>query len=272
MAPLLALLSIACVPAPPEVAARAAPVAAPAEPVWPEEGAPLRPPPIEVPPGFRPRTVFLVAGHGAPGNDGNLGATCVREQDFALEATEALGRRLDATGWFRTVRARTGEERPSYAARLAHQERSGASTWIELHSDARADAVTPNGTSADGETCWRDDGEPGFTVLVRDRGAARLVEDRLALARALARAMTETGFLPWVGDNYGEQYVADEVPGVWRDRRRLFVLDRPRVPSVIVETHNARDGREPLRWAEERTHEAFGRAVIRGLLAFHDRR
>jgi N-acetylmuramoyl-L-alanine amidase len=67
--------------------------------------------------------------------------------------------------------------------------------------------------------------------------------------------MTDAGFLPWIGDDYGGQYEADETPGVWRDRRRLFVLDRPKVPSIIVETHNARDGREPERWQEPRTHE-----------------
>jgi hypothetical protein len=57
------------------------------------------------------------------------------------------------------------------------------------------------------------------------------------------------------------------VPGVWLDRRRRFVLDRPTVPSVIIETRDARDGREP--WAEDRTHDVFGRAVIAGLLSFY---
>lgn len=167
------------------------------------------------------------------------------------------------------VRARTGDARPSYAARLRHLARSGATTLIELHSDARADGVVANGVAPDGETCWRDDGEPGFTVLVRDRGDDELVARRLTLARSIARSLTAAGFLPWVGDNYGDLYEADEVAGVWRDRRGLYMLDRPSVPSVLIETHNALDGRESLRWTEPRTHDVFGRAVIAALVAFY---
>lgn len=239
-------------------------------PVWPEPGTELVPPVIEVPDGFGPETVFLVAGHGAPGNDGNLGSACTREQDFTLDATERLADLLDATGVFTAVRARRGAARPTYRARVAHLERSGATAMIELHSDARADAPYANAVSPDGETCWRDDGEPGFTVLVRTRGAAKpLADERLALARSLARALTDAGFPPWVGDNYGSLYDADDVPGVWLDRRNLFMLRTPKVPSVIVETHNAMDGREVVRWEEDDTHDVFGRAVISGLLSFY---
>lgn len=238
---------------------------------WPDTSGALVHPVIEIPPGFARREVFVSAGHGAPDNHGNLGAWCTREEDFALDAADRLADLLDATGVFAAVRARTGHERPSYAARIRRLEASGAATMIELHSDVRADEVVLNATASDGAPCWRDDGEPGFTVLVRDRGAPALVAERLALARSLARSLADAGFPPWVGDNYEDLYVADDVPGVWLDRRNLFVLRAPSVPSVIVETHNARDGRETLRWDEPETHDAFGRAVIAALLAFHRR-
>ena len=264
---LAACTSHATVPAPPPLVVESALHVVPA---WPEPGADLVPPVIEVPPDFGTETVFLVAGHGAPGNDGNLGSLCTREQDFTLDATERLADLLDATGVFVPVRARTGDARPSYRDRVRHLERSGATAMIELHSDARGDAPYPNAVSAGGETCWRDDGEAGFTVLVRTRGAPKaLAAKRLALARSLAAALTAAGFPPWVGDNYGGLYDADEVPGVWLDRRNLFMLRTPTVPSVIVETHNALDGREVLRWEQPATHDAFGRAVIDGLLSFY---
>jgi N-acetylmuramoyl-L-alanine amidase len=227
---------------------------------------------IEVPEDHVRQKVFVVAGHGTRTNEGNLGAWCTREQDFTLRAASNLARMLDATGQFDAIEARTGDQRPSYSARLRHLERVGATAMIELHSDARADRMRPHAISMDGETCWRDDGEPGFTILVADReGTAELIEDRLALARALGRALADAGFTPWVGDNYQGLYEADEVPGVWRDRRRLFMLREPGVPSVLIETHNGKDGRETLRWEEPATHDAFGRAVLSGLLSFYGR-
>lgn len=263
------LLWLACAPLPPPSAVPP-PVVEVAPSVWPEAGAPLTPPVVEVPEGFRPQRVFVVAGHGAPGNSGNLGSTCVREQDFTRMAADRLARMLDATGQLDAILARTGGARPSYRARLAHLEASGAAAMIELHSDSRADSATAAGVAEDGEVCWSDHREPGFTVLVRDRGPAALVAERLSLARHLAIAMAQAGFPPWTGDNYEGLYEADAVPGVWRDRRRLFMLDRPTVPSVIIETHNARDLLESQRWQEARTHEVFGRAVLAGLLAHLD--
>lgn len=240
---------------------------------WPDSSAALHHPVLEVPEGFEVQEVFVVAGHGTRGGEGNLGSWCVREQDFTLRAAQSLSALLDATGQFVAIQARTGTQRPSYRSRLRHLERSGATAMIELHSDARADAMTANAVSEDGETCWRDDGEPGFTILVADRDAGpQLVARRLALARSLATAMADAGFPPWVGDNYQGLYEADEVPGVWLDRRNLFMLRKPRVPSVIIETHNAKDGRETLRWEEPQTHDAFGRAMIAGLIDFYSQR
>jgi len=234
-----------------------------ASPVWPERGAVLHHPVIEAPRGLERQTVFINAGHGNGSRNGNLGAWCTPEADFTLEASDALAGLLEATGHFRVYRGRTGTQRPSYGARIRHLERSGASAMIELHSDVRASSSRANGTTEEGEICWRDDSEPGFTVLVDDRtGEPEAIARRLDLAREVAWAMTEAGFLPWVGDDYDGLYERDEVDGVWRDRRGLYMLRNAPVPAVIIETHNARDGRETLRWEEAHTQDAFGRAML----------
>lgn len=274
MMPLLLLL-LAChaaapEPPPPEpVAPKSPPIAAPE---WPQPGAPFDHPVIESPPGFEKQSVFVIAGHGNGSKTGNLGAWCTWESDFALETADQLSDLLDATGHFDVVRARSGKQRPSYGSRIRHLERSGATAMIELHSDARANHMMPNGAAANGEVCWRDDGEPGFTILVNDRTNAPDKADRLALARAIAESMTAAGFLPWVGDNYGELYERDEVDGVWRDRRGLYMLRHPLVPAVIIETHNAKDGLETRRWEEPGTHDAFGRAMLAALFRWYDER
>jgi len=247
----------------------APPPVAPRAPEWPEAEAAFDHPVIVSPSGFTRQTVFVNAGHGNGRRTGNLGAWCTRESDFTLRAADHLAGLLDATGHFDVVRARSGVQRPSYGARIRHLQRSGATAMIELHSDVRAEAMVDNGTSEEGHTCWRDDSEPGFTVLVDDRTAPEEAANRLALAREIAQAMTAAGFLPWVGDNYDGLYERDEVDGVWRDRRGLYMLRNAPVPAVIIETHNAKDGLETLRWEEERTHDAFGRAILVALFRWY---
>ena len=44
------------------------------------------------------------------------------------------------------------------------------------------------------------------------------------------------------------------------------LLRRPRIPSVIIETHHALDFEEAARWKEERTLEVFAAAVAQGLV------
>jgi N-acetylmuramoyl-L-alanine amidase len=61
-----------------------------------------------------------------------------------------------------------------------------------------------------------------------------------------------------------------EQPGVFVDRHepgyRIMMLRRPRIPSVIIETHHALDFEEVERWKEPRTLEAFSAAVAQGLV------
>ena len=272
---LCAFLYVSCVSAPPSVEMDLPPVVVAESdgvsiPAWPETSAPLYHPVIEVPSGFRQRTVMIVAGHGAPGNHGNKGCNCEQEEDFTLRTAESLSDLLDATGLFRVVRGRVGTQRPSYSARLRHMEQSGVEAMVEIHSDSRADAEGQfrHTKDADGSWCWRADTDPGFSVLLRDRGNAKLVAGRLALARSMAKSLSNAGIPAYDGSNYSGLYEDDVVAGVFRDRRGLKMLTQSKVPSVIIEAHNARDSRETIRWTEERTHDAFQRAVLDALIVY----
>jgi hypothetical protein len=81
--------------------------------------------------------------------------------------------------------------------------------------------------------------------------------DRMALA----------GLGTYDGRDYPGLYLDDpEQPGAFIDRRFLYVLRKPAVPSVIVETHHFLDLEEAARWAEPRTLEAFAAAVAGALV------
>ena len=87
----------------------------------------------------------------------------------------------------------------------------------------------------------------------------------------MARRMGEAGFLPYGGDDYVGLYAPDsEQPGTFVSRhlpgQRIFVLRKPPMPSVIIETHHALDFEEAARWKEPRTLEAFAAAVAQGLV------
>lgn len=60
------------------------------------------------------------------------------------------------------------------------------------------------------------------------------------------------------------------MPGVFVERhkpnKRIMMLRRPGVPSVIIETHHAWDTREAARWEEPRTRQVFATAVHAALV------
>ena len=249
---------------PPPVPPEPAPVAR-----WPAANAPLTVARVEFPKGFGRKRIYLDAGHGAPGNEGNTSVTCEREQDHTLRVALDLARRLEATGHFRVKLSREGERRPLYPARLEEAEHWRAALFLSLHSDARGEAhewfPTPE------RACSRNDLAPGFSVLYADDTAEPLLSQRLRTARALARRLDEAGFLPYGGEDYVGLYAPDALrPGTFVSRhepgRRIFVLRKPTLPSVIIETHHAWDYEEAARWHEERTLEAFAAAVAQGLV------
>ncbi|PTL85572.1 N-acetylmuramoyl-L-alanine amidase [Vitiosangium sp. GDMCC 1.1324] len=240
-----------------------------APPVWPAANAPLTVAPVEFPKGFGRKRIYLDAGHGAPGNGGNTSVTCEQEESFTLRAAEDLARRLEATGHFQVKLSRKPGQRPSYQERLGEAERWRAELFVSLHSDSRGEATAWLG--ATDSWCLRNDAAPGYSVLYADDTSEPLLSRRLALARALARRMGEAGLLPYGGEDYVGLYASDtEQPGTFVSRhrpgQRIFVLRKPPMPSVIIETHHALDFEEVARWREERTLESFAAAVARGLV------
>jgi N-acetylmuramoyl-L-alanine amidase len=238
-------------------------------PAWPAPGAPLTVQPLTVPKGYRKKRIYLDAGHGYRGNRGNSSVTCEDEADFTLRVAEELARRLEATGRFKIRLSRTAGQQVSYRTRISEAESWGADAFVSLHSDARGEAFWWE--AAPGQRCLRQDSTPGFSVLWADDTADPLKTRRVMLARALAGRIGQAGFLPYNGVDYVNLYDGDpEQPGVFVDRHepgyRIMMLRRPRIPSVIIETHHALDFEEAERWKEPRTLEAFSAAVAQGLV------
>ncbi|WP_323378903.1 N-acetylmuramoyl-L-alanine amidase family protein [Pyxidicoccus xibeiensis] len=239
--------------------------------VWPAPGAPLTVAEVKFPAGFKKRRIYLDAGHGAEGNTGNKSVTCEDEEAFTLRVAEDLARRLEATGRFEVRLSRKSGERVPYPDRLTAAEGWGAHALLSLHSDSRGQATSWSPTP--GKQCYRQDASPGFSVLWSEEAEAPLMTRRAELARALARHMGRAGFRHYDGVDYEGLYASDTAqPGVFVSRtsepthRRIFVLRRPTIPSVIIETHHALDFEEAARWREARTLEAFAAAVAQGLV------
>lgn len=236
--------------------------------VWPSPEARLRLPAAVFPPGFGRRRVVVDAGHGAPKNTGNTSCFCVAEQDFTLEAANELAKRLRATGYFEVLLSREGEALVDYKARVEEAARWGAEAFISLHSDVRG--KFEQWEPEPGKSCPMSLAAPGFSVLWSDDGDAALAGARLSLSRRAARRMAEAGFTPYLGGEYTGLYEADsEEPGVFVDRHapgsRIFILRKPEMPSILIETHHALDPREAARWKEEATHDAFAAATAAAL-------
>lgn len=232
-------------------------------PVWPAPGAPLSPPPLR--PAFGPRKkVMLSAGHGTGTNIGNIGAHGQVEEETTLEVVLDLAERLEALDRFDIVLSRDVGERPSYQRRVDRAEALGVDVLVELHTDSRGDpTVWANNPD---RVIYRDDHQPGFSILYRDKDSIR--EERASFARTVATSMAQAGFPPYGGENYTGLFDLDPTPGAFQDRRYLFMLRKPSMPSVIVELHNAIDYEESLRWREDRVKEAFAWAMADALTRY----
>ncbi len=235
---------------------------------WPEPAATLAAPAPTYPSRFGVRKVFVDPGHGAENNSGNTSCRCLAEEDFTLRASEELARRLQASGHFAVRLAREGEVRVAYRDRVEAARHWGAEAFISIHSDVRGsfDQWAPE----PGKSCPVSWAAPGFSVLWSDEGEAGLVGGRLALARAVARRLGEAGFAAYLGADYALYQADADVPGVFVDRhaadQRIFVLRRPAMTSVLVETHHALDPREVARWDDPHTHDVFAAVIAAALV------
>ncbi len=211
--------------------------------------------------------VYIDAGHGAQGNPGNESAFCIDEQDFTLSLAEDLAARLPALGPFAVKLSRQGEERKDYADRITEAKDWGADAFVSLHSDVRGPGYAWK--QVRGRDCYRNEGHGGFAILWSDETPdAALVASRKDLAQRLAVEMINHGFSAYDGADYPGLYDTTS-PGVFVDRhdpeKRIRVLRRPAMPSVIIETHQAWDVGEAVAWNLPETRAVFAAAVARAL-------
>ncbi len=233
--------------------------------IWPLPNAPLTAVPAPTP--SRSLRVVIDAGHGAPENPGNTSVFCEPEQEFTLRTQDEIVRRLQSRSFLEVRAGRPSKALLPYPDRKDAAERWPADAFISLHSDARAG----DGWAVHPETrCYVGLGAPGFSVLYSDEGDPVLVERRRRLAQRIAVRMEEAGFPAYSGIDYGGLYDADAQAGVFVDRhapkKRIMMLRRPKIPSVIVETHQAVDPEEAARWNEPRTLDAFAAALAAALV------
>lgn len=237
--------------------------------VWPAKSVSLKVVNVAFPEGFGTRRIYVDAGHGAEGNPGNTSSFCVDEQDFTLDVSRKLASYLERTGHFEVELSRKPGELTNYHRRVDEAEAWKADAFISIHSDVRGDPE--KWAPEPGLECLRTHDAPGFSVLWSDEGSDELNAARLGLARHIAAQMAEAGFPKYGGREYEGLYEADsEQDSVFVDRhemdKRIFVLRRPTMASVIVETHNALDSREAERWEEPETREAFHAAMAASLI------
>jgi N-acetylmuramoyl-L-alanine amidase len=228
---------------------------------------------LDLSPSLGVMTVYLDAGHGAKSNPGNTSSYCQEEQQFTRLLALDTRDFLEQTGSFQVILSRTADELVPYADRVGEAQRDHAAVFVSLHSDVRGKGSSWEPQA--GLSCLSNVDLPGFVVLWSDEGAPILVEARHALARDVSSRMAEAGFLRYTGD-YGGLYENDsEDRAVLVDRheaqKRIFVLRRPTMPSIIIETHHALDPREANLWEQEETRRAFAAALAQALSDFATR-
>jgi N-acetylmuramoyl-L-alanine amidase len=236
---------------------------------WPLVESPLHIGKLNIPAGFGIRRLWIDPGHGAPNNPGNLSALCEWEQDFTLRLAEHVQRYLEETGHFEIARSRYSSELVPYADRVTMARDWQAELFLSLHSDIRGNPDSSQVRPG----CIQSSQSPGFSVLWSDVGNDPLVQARHKWALALASEMEQVGFFPFRRSEYGGVYQPDDrQPGVFLDRhlpaRRIYLLHQPSMPSLLVETHNARDISEAKKWQESQTIQAFSMAIVRSIVRY----
>src|SRR5262249_52593605 len=104
---------------------------------WPSSAAGLHGTVVSLPDGFGTPRLYLDAGHGAPGNAGNVSSFCVDEEAFTLRVAEEVRDRLERLRHFELRVSRDGDDKVGYVDRLADARAWGADALVSIHSDVR---------------------------------------------------------------------------------------------------------------------------------------
>jgi N-acetylmuramoyl-L-alanine amidase len=209
-----------------------------------------------------PLRVFIDAGHGTDSNRGTHLQSGEWEDEATLRIGRVLAEELGRQRGFSPRLSRTTTPGPSYEARKTAATAWAADALISLHVDARVFAPD------DGRVCPSGEKTKGFLVIYSDWGDAALVRGRRRLARLVARSLQAAGFPAYDGRPCLRGYVPDGRPGVLIERRVLFILRRPAMPSIIVETHDGEDAAEVEAWRLPDTVNTFAKAMRAALVAY----
>ncbi len=218
--------------------------------------------------------VFIDAGHGTPNNRGNRGVHCEYEEVHTLQVAKSLGAFLSTKGM--AVKLSRDNDTPSYAARLEAAQKWKADLLISIHSDARfvPGSPMPPAPAPDATTCLENNTQPGFSVLWSDEGTSSLKAQRHRLGQSMARQLIAAQFTAYHGADYQGLYTADAQPGGFIDAHpkalRIFLLRRPTMPSVIIETHHALDRLEVELWKKPETLQRFAAALELAIKAYKE--
>lgn len=279
------------VPPPPGSLVYEAPVAAAAEPAEPppaprkaerakvpprKVAAAPPPPPAAAPPPVADmagrRVVAIDAGHG--GADGGAkGARGTLEKNVTLAVARELRRQLEATGRYRAVLTRDGDQSLRLAERVAKAEGAGAELLISIHADALA-AREVAGASV--YTLADSASDPETEALARRENnvdpAAELAEESPEVGRILYDlAQRETGGRSAELAAAAVRELAREVTMVSGQPHRqasFAVLRAHEMPSILIELgflSNSHD-ESSLKRAEYRT--AIAAALVRAVDRF----
>jgi N-acetylmuramoyl-L-alanine amidase len=215
--------------------------------------------------------IFIDAGHGSKNNTGNYSTFCTDEQDYTLLVAGSLAEYLKKSGRFKVRVSREKNRKVGYRQRLKSARVWKADVIISIHSDARGQVTFWQPVA--GKVCRKNLYDAGFAVLWADNRGKRLNRQRRKLARKIAQKMLQAGFLAYDGNDYIGLYEKDvNTPGVFVERhlpgQRILFLNKPKIPSVIIETHHALDPREELLWRREKTLEIFATSLEAALVEY----
>ena len=192
----------------------------------------------------KPKIVVIDAGHG--GRDQGAIFHGLKEKDLARSIADKLQLALAAVKGLAARETREGDRYLGLADRVDKAKELGGKAMVSIHADD-----------------IRGGGERGVVLYyygrfrkLHPRPGVRVLSDpprsqvraSRELARHLHKSLREHGI---------------PVRGI--DRAAYVVLKSPRIPSVLVEVGNLRDGREAGRMADPEFQELVSRALAQGL-------
>jgi N-acetylmuramoyl-L-alanine amidase len=218
-----------------DIAAQAAPAAAPVQGASLATPTRLQPTTKAPPTSHHRKVIVLDPGHG--GKDPGAGGAVSHEKDVTLAAAKALKVQLERTGRYQVVMTRDSDVFVPLEQRVQIARRAGADLFLSLHADSGASPSTQGasvytlsdrGTARVGYVLDRRDWFLQPTVSRGDHAVSQILLDLSQRSTRNRSAEFAQALIARVGDR---------APLLERSRRDAdyFVLLAPDVPAVLLE-------------------------------------